>query len=78
MEKIRLGTVGSGMIVRLILNNVKRIEGIELEAVYSRSREKGEKLAGEYGCGKVYTDMDAFLAEESIDLVYIATPNLLH
>lgn len=78
MEKIRLGTIGSGMIVRLILNNVKRTEGIELEAVYSRSREKGEKLAGEYGCGKVSTDMDAFLADESIDLVYIATPNLLH
>lgn len=78
MKKIRLGTVGSGFIVRLILDNVKRTEGIELEAVYSRSLEKGEKLAGEYDCGKVYTDMDAFLADESIDLVYIATPNLLH
>lgn len=78
MKKIRLGTVGSGFIVRLILDNVKRTEGIELEAVYSRSREKGEQLAACYGCGKVYTDMDAFLADESIDLVYIATPNLLH
>lgn len=78
MKKIRLGTIGSGMIVRAVLNHVKRSDGIDLEAVYSRSQEKGEKLAGDYGCNKVYTDMDAFLADENVNLVYIATPNLLH
>ena len=78
MKEIRMGTIGSGFIVRYILDNVMRTEGIELEAVYSRSREKGDTLAAEYGCEKVYTDMDAFLADERIDLVYIATPNLLH
>lgn len=78
MKEIRLGTIGSGVIVHSILDNVKRTEGIELEAVYSRSQEKGEKLAAEYGCSKVYTDMDAFLADENVNLVYIATPNLLH
>jgi len=78
MKEIKLGTIGSGVIVRSILNNVMRTEGIELEAVYSRSQEKGDKLAAEYGCSKVYTDMDAFLADENVNLVYIATPNLLH
>lgn len=78
MDTIRLGTIGSGVIVHSILDNVQRTEGIALEAVYSRSREKGEALAKEYGCEKVYTDMDAFLADDTIDLVYIATPNLLH
>ena len=78
MKEIRVGTVGSGFIVRFILDNVKRVEGIELEAVYSRTRERGEALAGEYGCAKVYTDMDAFLADERVNLVYIATPNLFH
>lgn len=78
MKEIRLGTIGSGVIVHSILDNVKRTEGIELEAVYSRSQEKGDKLAAEYGCSKVYTDMDAFLADESVNLVYIAIPNLLH
>ena len=78
MEKIRMGTIGSGFIVRYMLGNVMRTDGIELEAVYSRSRDKGEQLAGEYGCSKVYTDMDAFLTDKAINLVYIATPNLLH
>ena len=78
MKRIGLGTIGSGVIVRAVLNHVMRTDGIELEAVYSRSREKGEKLAGEYGCKKVYADMDAFLSDENVSLVYIATPNLLH
>ena len=78
MEAVKLGTIGSGVIVRSILNNVMRTEGISLEAVYSRTQEKGRALAQAYGCDKVYTDMDAFLADESINTVYIATPNLLH
>lgn len=78
MEEIRLGTIGSGTIVRTILDNVMVTPGICLEAVYSRTREKGEALAAGYGCSKVYTDMDAFLADDSVNFVYIATPNLLH
>ena len=78
MKEIKLGTIGSGVIVHSILDNVLRTDGITLEAVYSRSAEKAAALAEEYGCQKTYTDMDAFLADESINLVYIATPNLLH
>ena len=78
MEEVRLGTIGSGVIVHSILDNVVRTEGIRLEAVYSRSQEKGGALANEYGCKKVYTDMDAFLSDEQVNTVYIATPNLLH
>lgn len=78
MKEIRLGTIGSGAIVHAILDNAARTPGIRLEAVYSRSREKGEVLAAQYGAGKVYTDMDAFLADDRVNFVYIATPNLLH
>lgn len=78
MQEIRLGTIGSGFIVRNILNGVKRTEGIRCVAVYSRTKENGNKLAGEFAVEKVYTDMDAFLADEEINFVYIATPNLLH
>lgn len=78
MEEIRLGTIGSGVIVHSILDNVKLTEGIRLVAIYSRSQEKGDALAEEYGASKVYTDMDAFLSDEEVNFVYIATPNLLH
>lgn len=78
MEEIRLGTVGSGVIVHSILDNVVRTDGIRLAAVYSRNEEKGKALAAEYGAEKVYTDIDAFLADDEVNFVYIATPNLLH
>ena len=78
IEEIRLGTIGSGSIVHSILDNVSKVEGIRLAAVYSRSEEKGKALSEEYGVSKVYTDMDAFLQDEEINFVYIATPNLLH
>ena len=78
MKEIRLGTIGSGVIVHSVLDNVKRTEGIELEAVYSRTEEKGRELAQAYGCTKVYTDLEQFLGDERINTVYIATPNLLH
>lgn len=78
MERINLGTIGSGSIVRTILDDVKRTEGIELAAVYSRSADKAKALAADYGCETTYTDMDAFLSDPKVNTVYIATPNLLH
>lgn len=78
MDQIRLGTIGSGVIVRSILDNAVKMPAVRLEAVYSRTDAAGEKLASEYGIQKVYTDMDAFLGDGEINTVYIATPNLLH
>ena len=78
MKEIHLGTVGSGVIVRSILDCVQQTEGVHLEAVYSRTEEKGRALAQDYGAEKVYTDMGTFLSDGAVDVVYIATPNLLH
>lgn len=78
MKEIRLGTIGSGVIVHTILKNVAATEGIRLVAVYSRSEEKGKAMAEEFGGKKVYTDMEAFLGDDEVDTVYIASPNLLH
>lgn len=78
MEEIRLGTIGSGPIVHSILDAVKVTEGITCCAVYSRTQEKGQELAKEYGVSKVYTDLDMMLADEEVNFVYVASPNLLH
>lgn len=78
MKEIRLGTIGSGFIVHNILDAVAKVERIRCVAVYSRTRENGQPLADKYGVEKVYTDMDAFLADEEINCVYVASPNLLH
>lgn len=78
MEEIRLGTIGSGVIVHSMLDGVMQTDGIRCVAVYSRTAEKGRSLADEYGVKKVYTDINEFLQDEETNFIYIATPNLLH
>lgn len=78
MKQIKLGTIGSGVIVHSILDGVKVTDGISLEAVYSRTEEKGKELAKEYGAEKVYTDLDALLSDEEVNFIYVASPNNLH
>ena len=45
MKEIRLGTIGSGVIVHSILDGVQGTDGIRLEAVYSTD-EIEEELYG--------------------------------
>ena len=78
MKELRLGTVGSGVIVHTILDAVQKTDGVSLAAVCSRSKATGDALAAAYGCKKVYTDLDAMLKDSDVNTVYIATPNLLH
>ena len=77
-EELRLGTIGSGTIVHHILDQVQKTPGIRLAAVYSRREDTGRALAAQYGPAAVYTDLERFLDNPDLDLVYIATPNLLH
>ena len=74
MKEIRLGTIGSGVIVETLLDQVMKTEGIRLTAVYSRSEEKGRRFAEKYGACAVYSDLDAFFASDAINCVYIASP----
>lgn len=78
MDDIRLGTIGSGVIVESILNAVAAIEGIRCTAVYSRSEKSGRELAGKYDVQTVYTDLEAMLEDPQVNFVYVASPNSLH
>ena len=75
---MKIGTIGSGFIVRTILSKVAVTEGIQCCAVYSRSYETGRKLAAEYGVEKVYTDLEGLCSDPELDFIYIASPNSLH
>lgn len=75
---MRIGTIGSGFIVRTILDRISKTEGIECGAVYSRKRETGELLAADFGVSKVYTDLEEMFRDETLDFIYVASPNSLH
>lgn len=78
MEELKLGTIGSGMIVESVLEQVMKTEGISLTAVYSRSAEKGAALAKKYGASRAFTHMAEFLENPDMNCVYIASPNSMH
>lgn len=75
---MKIGTIGSGFIVRTILSKVAVTDGIACGAVYSRKYETGRKLADDFGVEKVYTDLDAMFADPELDFIYVASPNSLH
>lgn len=51
--------------------------GRQLYAVWNRTKERAERFAEKYGA-KVYADCDEMLADEKVDIVYIATTHDNH
>jgi len=77
---MKLGIIGSGMIVQDFLSFAPEIEGLEIMAicVTPKSEEKGKKLCNNYNISTCYTNFDVMLKDERINVVYIAVPNHLH
>ena len=75
---MKIGTIGTNFITDYILENIEKTEGLSCGAVYSRKEETGRKLADKYHISKVYTDLDKMLQDDTIDCIYIASPNSLH
>ena len=82
MDKLRIGIVGCGGIA-----NQKHLPALaqlkdecEVVAFCDIIVERAEKAAREYGTAdaKVYKDYQELLKDESIDIVYVLTPNVMH
>lgn len=75
---MKIGTVGTGVIVEEFLNAVKEVVNVECTAVYSRKEETSRVLADKYNVKQIYTDYDALIKDENVNFVYIALPNSMH
>ena len=76
---MKLGIVGTGMIVRMIGPNLASW-GIEVAAVAGtpRSIDQINELADQFGAAGRYTDYHDLIADPAVDTVYVAVPNFLH
>ena len=76
---MKLGIVGSGMIVQEFLPSLVRLEGLEIMGMQGTKKSIGkvEEICVKYGILK-FTDDFNKLCEFGIDTVYIAVPNFLH
>lgn len=75
---MRIGTIGTGFIVANFIHASRTNENCEVVACYSRKQETGDAFAAKNGISKVYTDLKEMLNDDSIDTIYVASPNSLH
>jgi len=75
---MQIGTIGTGPIVETFLTACQQVPSVQVSAVYSRSAEKAIALAGRFGIGRTYSNIDELLGDPAIDAIYIALPNSLH
>ena len=74
---LKWAVIGTGYIAGEFARGMEAARGNEIAAVVSRSREKAEEFARNYG-GKPYDDYEAMLEEVRPDVVYAAVPNDCH
>lgn len=75
---MKLGIIGSGMIVKDFLSFAHELPDIKLEAIAARNIENLKELQSKYNIKNIYTDIDLCLENKEIDTIYVAVPNNLH
>ena len=76
-KTLSIGIIGAGNFAAFAADVFLTMEGIKIIAVADVNETAGKKLADEL-TAKYYSDYQNLLADNAIDLVYIATPPFLH
>lgn len=76
--KIKWGIVGPGKIAHKFTADLKLFDDVELAAVASRSLDRAQSFADEYGFQKAFGSYEDLFASNTVDIVYIATPHNSH
>lgn len=72
-----IGIIGAGMIANFHAAAINAMPNATLCAVFNRNQEKADNFAQQHGCA-AYSDLDAFLAHDKLDIVTICTPSGAH
>ncbi|MDD3410538.1 MAG: Gfo/Idh/MocA family oxidoreductase [Eubacteriales bacterium] len=75
---LRIGSVGTSAIMRLIQEGIRLTEGMGCTALYSRDEERGRAFASAVDVPAVFTSYEEMTASRGLDVIYIASPNALH
>jgi dihydrodiol dehydrogenase / D-xylose 1-dehydrogenase (NADP) len=78
MDTVRWGIIGPGSIAHKFANGLKAVDGAVLTAVCSRSLDRAQAFAAEYGAVHCFESYDAIAGSDAVDAVYVATPHPFH
>lgn len=78
MAKLNLGIMGAGGIAGTMASTVSKMAEVHCYAVASRTLEKAKAFGEKYGVEKCFGSYEEMLADENVDLVYVASPHSEH
>lgn len=78
MKPVNMAILATGKIAGTMADTMKEMKWINSYAVASRSQEKAENFAREYGFEKAYGSYEEMVKDPEVELVYIASPHSHH
>lgn len=72
------GVIGTGNIASKFVDDLQYVPNARKVAVCSRNADNAQAFARRFAFDNSYGDIDAFLADPKLDIVYIATPHTTH
>lgn len=75
---MKIGILGIGRIAHVVAPTLAALEEIECYAAASRTPEKADSFARQYGFEKAYGSYEEMLSDPEVELVYVATPHSHH
>ena len=78
MKPLRFAVIGAGSFAAFAVAEFARISGSRFAGVHDEKRENAEKLKSIADDIEIYSTLEDIWADQSIDLVYIATPPGCH
>ena len=75
---MKIGVFGTGGIIRSVAPTLHKMADVECYAIASRTMERAEEAAKEYGFEKAYGSYEELVMDPQVELVYIATPHSRH
>ncbi|HLX92571.1 MAG TPA: Gfo/Idh/MocA family oxidoreductase [Puia sp.] len=77
-QQIGWGILGCGHIAAKFASDLSHVADAELAAVGARSQVNADSFAKEFSAGRSHGSYEALVGDESVDVIYVATPHGLH
>src|SRR5438094_4188032 len=74
---IGAAVIGTGFIGTVHVEQLRRI-GVQVRGVLGSTPERGQARAAELSVPRAYASLEALLADDSVDVVHVTSPNHLH
>lgn len=78
MTRRNFAVIGRNFVVDSFLEAAAERDDVRLLGVYSRREDTGRAFAEKHGADRVYTDLSVLAADDDLDFVYVASPNICH